>query len=519
MRAHSISLRGVVLLGLVAGCTEPSPSMPDASVATSDAPPIADDAAPPPVVLEWGPCPTRFRDECATIAMPIDHDDPSGETIEVMISRRGEGTRQLWLLQGGPGGSAEAFFGLHDFLTTALDPELEVYTIEHRGVGESTRLGCPTAEGRTSPGSYQITREEWPSCQAEVEAEWGERLALFDVSQAAHDLALAIDLTRREGVPVFVYGGSYGTYWANRFGVLHPDQADGLILDAPVAPGADLHLWDLAFEPIGRRVFSDLCLNAPRCREHLGDDPAAFLERVVTALQGGQCGSLGVDWASWRAVFSVFLMDYNLRNWLPALLYRLDRCSPDDQAAIAMLFSQLFGGGGGLPRMSRVLQAHICLAEFWPEGQVDEAPLAVARAENVFFQDGIAHVYAAQPTWPRYDAGAIRNEYAPPSVPMLVLAGSLDPAAPPAEVGYGYRDHLTGPAQTFVEIPYGAHTVLTTGSVGAGMPSCPVQLVRAFFDDPEGTLPVECADDVLPPSFDAPEVLLDRYWGTEDLYD
>jgi hypothetical protein len=102
---------------------------------------------------------------------------------------------------------------------------------------------------------------------------------------------------------------------------------------------------------------------------------------------------------------------------------------------------------------------------------------------------------------------------------MLVLAGALDPAAPPAEVGYGYRDRLTGPAQTFVEIPYGAHTVLTTGSVGAGMPSCPVQLVRAFFEDPEGALPVECADDVLPPSFDAPAALLDRYWGTEDLYD
>lgn len=470
--------------------------------------------------LEWGACPDRFRDECATIAMPLDHDDPSRGTIDVMISRQGTGSRQLWLLQGGPGASAEAFFGWHAPLAN-VDPELEVYTIEHRGVGESTRLGCASGESRSSAEGVQIARAEWPGCQADVEAEWGERLRYFDTTQAAHDLALAIELTRREGVPVFVFGGSYGTYWANRFGVLHPDAAAGLILDAPVVPGADLHRYDLAFERVGRHVFDEMCAEAPRCREHLGDDPGAFLQRVADALEAGHCSSLGVDFDTWRLVFAIFLMDYNLRNWLPALIYRLDRCSLDDQAAIAMLFSQIFGGGGGtgVPRMSRVLQTHICLSELWPEGQADETELERARAENLFFQDGIAHVYAAQASWPRYDAGPIVDDYAPPSVPMLVMAGELDPAAPPADVGYGYRDNLTGPAQHFVEIPYAAHgALLSAGSVGPDMPSCPVQLVRAFLTDPEGALP-DCAGDVLFPSFDAPPAALERYWGTTDLYD
>jgi pimeloyl-ACP methyl ester carboxylesterase len=508
------------LLGLVAGCTEPSPSAPDAALGdtsvASDAL-VLDASTPAPA---WGPCPARFRDECATIAMPIDHDDPSRGTIDVLVSRRGTGTRQLWLLQGGPGGSAETFFGWHDFLAN-LDPELEVYTIEHRGVGESTRLGCASGEAASSAEGVQIARSEWAACQADVEAEWGERLRYFDTTQAAHDLALAIALTRRDGVPVFVYGGSYGTYWANRFGVLHPSAASGLILDAPVSPGADLHRYDLAFETVGRHVFEDMCREAPRCREHLGDDPGAFLQRVADALEAGHCGSLGVDFDTWRVVFSIFLMDYNLRNWLPALVYRLDRCSPDDQAAIARLFGQLFGAGGGMgvPRMSRVLQTHICLSEFWPAGLADETEIERARAENLFFQDGIGHVYAAQASWARYEPGPVADESAPPSVPMLVMAGELDPAAPPADVGHGYRDHLRGPAQHFVEIPYGAHTVLTgAGSVGPDRPSCPVQLVRAFLTDPEGALP-SCASDVLFPSFDAPAAALDRYWGTSDLYD
>lgn len=512
------SLSLATLTFALAACSTPMTSddtaVPDGG-ATDAGPP---DAGPPPLV--WESCPDRFRDQCATIAVPLNHDAPDGETIDVLISRRGSGTRQLWLLQGGPGASAESFFNMHDFLSN-LDPELEVYTLEHRGVGESTRLGC-SAEASASPDGFQIAESEWRACQAEVVAEWGDRLDFFDTTQAAHDLALVIERTRRPEVPVFIYGGSYGTYWANRFGVLHPASADGVILDAPVQPDGFLDGWDLAFEPIGRQVFGELCSGAPRCAEHLGDDPLAFFDRVAADLAAGQCGSLGVDLDTWQLVFGIFLMDYNLRNWLPALIYRLDRCSSADQAAIATLFMNLFGGGGpgGLPRTSRILQVHIVLSELWPTAHVDDAEIVTAREEAMFFQDALRPMYALQDGWPRYTPGPRVREYMPASIPVLTLAGALDPAAPPARVGYGYREHLIGPHQTFVEIPYGAHTVLTSaGSVGEGEPSCPVQLVRAFIADPESELPVSCAPRVLHPSFDAPRELLARYWGTEDLYD
>lgn len=485
---------------------------PDASSPVADAPP---DAGPPPIA--WEPCPSRFRDECAVVPMPLDHDHPEGETIDVFISRRGNGPRQLWLLQGGPGASAESFFGLHDFLTM-VDPELEVYTIEHRGVGDSTRLGC-AAEGTRTPGGNQITPEEWPACQAEVEAEWGERLAFFSTTQAAHDLAYAIERTRRTDQEVFVYGGSYGTYWANRYGVLHPDQPTGVILDAPVQPGSELALYDLSFEPLGRRVFSELCPGSSACSEHLGADPLAFVERTFERLRGGHCSALGVDLDTWKVVFGVSLMDYNLRNWLPALFYRLDRCSPADMAAIAALFSNVFaGGGGGLPRKSQILQVHVLLSEFWPRTHLSDAEVVMAGETAMFFQNAVADVFLNQDTWPRYAIDPRASEYIPSSVPVLTLAGAFDPAAPPALVGYGYRDRLTGPHQTFVEIPYGAHTVLTSGFV-ADMSPCPVQLTRAFFADPTASLPVSCAASVSPPSFDAPPDVAMRFFGTPSLYD
>jgi pimeloyl-ACP methyl ester carboxylesterase len=506
------------LLMFALGCSSSS------STQTTPPPAAAEDAGPSPSAtpdagpapIEWGVCPDRFRDQCATIAMPLDHARPDGETIDVFVSRRGTGKRQLWLLQGGPGGSAEAFFGLHDFLSN-LDPELEVYTIEHRGVGDSTRLGC-AAEKSSTPGGSKILETEWPACRDEVVQKWGDRLQYFSTTQAAHDLSLAIQRTRRPEQKVFVYGGSYGTYWANRFGVLHPDRADGIVLDAPVQPNSDLYRYDLQFEPVGRKIFSELCPQAPRCAEHLGADPLAFLDRVVAKLRAGHCGELGVDMDTWKTVFGVFLMDYNLRNWLPALIYRLDRCGEADQTAIATLFGNIFRGGAGVPRKSDVLQVHVLLSEFWPRTHVDDAEIKAANAKATFFQNAVAHTFAMQDTWPRYAPDPMVNSYMPANLPVVTLAGSLDPAAPPALVGYGYRDQMKGPHQTFVEIPYGAHTVLTSGAVAPDQPGCPAQLVKTFLLDPKAALPTECAAKVLKPSFDAPAALATKYFGTADIY-
>jgi hypothetical protein len=60
------------------------------------------------------PCPSNFAalDECDSLEVPLDWEAPEGETISIFYGKRrakGEATAQLWLLQGGPGGSAEVF--------------------------------------------------------------------------------------------------------------------------------------------------------------------------------------------------------------------------------------------------------------------------------------------------------------------------------------------------------------------------------------------------------------------------
>ena len=509
-----------------AGCGDDgAPASPvDGGTPDAGTPPMADADLPtdagPPAPIEWGPCPAGFLTECATLAMPLDHEDPGGETLDVHISRAGEGERHLWLLQGGPGGSAA---GLLPFVSLfrMLDSSLAVYTIEHRGVGLSTRLGC-SAEDAASPEGLAITAEEAPDCLAELEDTWGDSLALFSTTQAAHDLASAIGRTGDGAEEVFVWGGSYGAYWAHRYALLYPDQPAGVLLDAAVQPGASLARFPTQYDPVGRELLAEHCTAEPVCAEKLGSDPVAFAEDLVTALEGGHCAELGPSALEWQNIFGVFLMSYTLREWLPALLYRLDRCDEADRTAVTTLIENLFGGdegegSEGMPHYdSALLQTHIVLSELWSEEPVDPEAIAAEVEDAIFRQDAVGLGYALQDVWPTYPEPA--DAFAPPSVPMLVTVGGLDPAAPPETYAERYRDELTGEHQHYVEIPYAAHSVLVSGPVPGALP-CPMQLFQAFVRDPRGELPTDCVDDVVPPRFSTPAGTTAMYWGTADLYE
>ena len=51
-----------------------------------------------------------------------------------------------------------------------LDAKVDVYTMDHRGVGRSDRLECKAAQASTSgsPGSSWIRLEELPACMADI---------------------------------------------------------------------------------------------------------------------------------------------------------------------------------------------------------------------------------------------------------------------------------------------------------------------------------------------------------------
>lgn len=303
---------------------------------------------------DWAPCPL-FVDqpdgpvaECATFDVPLRWSEPSGPTIGVFVQRlRGVGPirGQLWLLEGGPGGSGADFDEWMEELHE-LDPSLDLYAVDHRGVGRSTRLDCPAQETAASDWGISIAPGEAAACRDALVARWGEDLGEFSATAAARDLGRLIELAEQPGQERFVYGVSYGTYWAHRYLELFPAQADGVVLDSIAPPGIDFVTYDHDFDRVGQD-FLALCAADATCSSKLGPDPWATLGALSTSLAGGHCPVLqqtwGLDATALPTVLAALLMSPITRTYLPATVYRLQRCDAGDVSAIDPMLELLFG--------------------------------------------------------------------------------------------------------------------------------------------------------------------------------
>ncbi|HEY5957553.1 MAG TPA: alpha/beta fold hydrolase, partial [Polyangiaceae bacterium] len=177
--------------------------------------------------------------ECSSLTVPVRREVKRGRTLTLSLKRfkrTSEPRGQLWLLAGGPGAAAsdleydaDTYFG--------IGSDLELYFLDHRGTGRSTRLACDVEEDPTGPSGTLIRDAEWTACAERISDEWGDDLTGFSTTEAARDLGEAIARTRKANQPVFVYAVSYGTYLAERYLQLFPNQSNGVILDSIAPPG------------------------------------------------------------------------------------------------------------------------------------------------------------------------------------------------------------------------------------------------------------------------------------------
>lgn len=105
----------------------------------------------------------------------------------------------------------------------------------------------------------------------------GEHFKDFSTTNAAFDVINLIDILREKDKQVFIYGGSYGTYWIQRMLQIDPNIANGVILDS-VCPAADCFLDDFDANQnfMGMQIM-EICNQDAVCSEKLGTiDPDAW---------------------------------------------------------------------------------------------------------------------------------------------------------------------------------------------------------------------------------------------------
>ncbi|GHE48764.1 alpha/beta hydrolase [Streptomyces cellulosae] len=174
--------------------------------------------------------------------VPLDHDDPSGETIELYareVVARDKADRDLpWLLylQGGPGFGANRFIGKQAWLGRALE-DYRVLLLDQRGTGASTPANRQTLPLRGGP------------------AEQADYLTHFRSDAIVRDCE-AIRPQVTGGAPWTVLGQSFGGFCTVTYLSLAPEGLDTALITGGL-PSLDAHADDVyraAYPRIERKV-------------------------------------------------------------------------------------------------------------------------------------------------------------------------------------------------------------------------------------------------------------------------
>jgi pimeloyl-ACP methyl ester carboxylesterase len=498
------------------GVSDVGTPLEDAGRPPADSTPAPDVSVPTPV--EWGECPEFFSTECAHVELPLDWSEPDGQKISVLVARRpaaDPNAPQLWLLQGGPGGSGGIFHTVIE--TVAERTGMSIYTLDHRGVGHSARLGCDD--------NGWVPAAEMAGCLATVEEEWGEGLAHFTTTAAARDLGALIDRTRAPGQAAFVYGVSYGADWAMRYLQLYPTQPAGVVLDSIPTPGVQFFTnYDGDYDPVARELM-DLCAADELCRSKLGDQPWQFLDQLYTKVDAGHCRRLlGPEnpRRTLRNLLGALLEDWHGRIYALAVIYRLDRCYVPDVRALTHLYETFFVPDAERQRLlaltSAILFWHIAFAEMWEQPAPSTAELE-ARVAPLFFSKDLALANPNHDVWPIYPPDEYVWAFPETQVPVLMLQGTLDPQTP-RDLAVVTSEHFTAPHQTWTLVPGSPHGVaLQSPVMTAGADTCGMQIIWSFLADPMGTPDTRCLADLAPVSFSFPAETNQHYLGTDDLWE
>jgi pimeloyl-ACP methyl ester carboxylesterase len=442
--------------------------------------------------LKFGDCPAALPGStggrsCAVVEVPLLWDEPDAERIEVLVARylgKSAHRGQLWLLDGGPGGTGASYME-EDTLAVYASLGLDVYVPQHRGTGYSTPLECREDDDIRACGEELVTR-------------WGDGLSGFHSVQAAKDLGHLIERSRAKDEPVFVLGVSYGTYWAQRYLQSFPKQASGVILEGVLPLGAEVWDSDEMADVAGRSVF-EACRDDAECATAFGaTDPEEAAREVLELADdpARRCfGEDGPDRLALRAV-STSLVAADLGHTVPGLFRRFSRCSESDQTellAFAELAGQLLAPGGDAGYLNPVLGAQVTRTDIM--ASLLDFPLeqVLAKREPLVFwsgaarAEGLAELVADWPVNYSPVPGTIPEDISP----VLLLNGGLDVQTPSPWA----RAAAATVGGTLVEFPYVGHgvNVSLASPLTAADASCSLGILRAFMDNPGGALDGSCA--------------------------
>mgnify|MGYP003117402012 FL=1 len=398
---------------------------------TTTSAPASEEAAPTepfaPTVT-WEPCGTA---ECATVAVPRDHDDPGGATIDLSVLRlpaRGDRIGALFVNFGGPGSGAVDLLPRFPFPAEVRE-RFDLVAVDPRGVGGSAPLDCgiapaelyavdPTVEDDADAEELVAISEAYA---ADCGATRGELLGHVGTRDVARDFDLVRAGMGDERIDYLGY--SYGTAIGQAYAELFPDRIRTMILDGVVDPapdGIDVAVQQARGFETALARWAASCGDRPTC--DLADPVGAVDDVLALAESGIPAGSAEVG--PGEVAIGLAMPLYNTGLW-PVLDEAVTSALDGDGSTMLGLAEQYLR----LVDFS-AYYAVSCLDSAWPDVPAEHLAAAEAAAAAApRFGEAIVNDYLRCAVWPA-EPDPLGPITAPGSPPILVVSTTGDPATP-----------------------------------------------------------------------------------------
>ncbi len=407
---------------------------------------------------EWSSC-GEAPVECATVRVPVDWDEPSGDSLELALSRypaQDERRGSLVLNFGGPGvAGAETVERLGGVLVgPAVADAYDLVGFDPRGVGRSAGVDCLSdaelddwraSDAAADPetdldAAIAQARAGSKEFSAGCAASAGPLLAHLDTVSAARDLDVVRDALGQDRLDYL--GFSYGTLLGATYADGFAQRVGRFVLDGALDPAGsytDVIAGQAAGIEVALRGYVTACLDGDAGRCPLDGDVDAAMRQVVGVVEAADEDPLRTDDAErpltvGLAFTGVIAPLYDEGSW-ESLTQALAQAIQDDHGtrllALADGYADRDETGRYTSNTEEAFTAINCL-----DYPVDDSPAAMTAAAAVV--EDAAPLVGPFMTygevlcgeWPVPPARAPAPVEAAGAPPILVLGTTGDPATP-----------------------------------------------------------------------------------------
>ena len=426
--------------------------------------------------IDWSECGANL--ECAEVEVPLDYDDPEGETITLSVGRApatGDRIGALFVNPGGPGATASDFAGtMASILPSNITEAFDIIGVDPRGTGSSA-IDCGGDFVEIYGQDYSIDSPEDTTNLLEVSQEYvdgcesavGDVLPHLGTRDVAHDIDTVRELMGDDQISYlgFSYGTAIGQVYAQDF----PENIRAMVLDGVLELGPTgpeiAEEQALGFErALGS--FVDNCNDDDNCP--LAPDAEGAIEDLIAQVEEEPIPSDSRDLGPGELNVGIGMALYSESLW-PDLANGIAAALDGDGSGMVALADQYLSIGN-----FDVYFGVDCLDFEWPDTPEELlADGAAIKDDAPHFGEYIVNDYVRCAMWP-VEPEPLTKVTGPGTPPILVVSTTNDPATP-----YEAGVHVAENLESGVLLTYegDGHTV-----VGNGVPCVDDVVVKYLLD-------------------------------------